>query len=154
MPNDSTNATLFTPSDLDTLIRPIGYVRTEADDLPKHWSISDVEGTLEIDPQWQTGLDDLTVGQFIVVLFVFHKSPPFEMGLIKQQRRGKPGLRGIFAICSPKRPNPIGLSVVKVLAIDGNVLKVKGLDMLDGTPIIDIKPHAEIPEDWAAETSG
>ena len=94
MPNDPTNDTLFTPSDLDTLIRPIGYVRTEAEELPKHWSISDVEGTLEIDPQWQNGLDNLAVGQFIVVLFVFHKSPPFEMGLIKQQRRGKAGLAG------------------------------------------------------------
>ena len=153
MPNDSTNNTLFTPSGLDTVIKPIGYVHTKAQELPKHWSISDVEGTLEIDPQWQKGLDNLEEGQFIVVLFVFHKSRPFEAALLKQKRRDKPGLRGIFSICSPKRPNPIGLSVVKILAIDGNILSVKGLDMLDGTPIVDIKPHTEIPKDWVAATS-
>ncbi len=120
---------------------PIGTVRTDAVDLPRHWSLSDVEGTLEIDPEYTPGLRDIEPGQKIVVLFHFHKSPPFSEDLLFQTPPHKSEAKGVFSICSPRRPNPIGLSVVEVTAVHGNRIDVRGIDMFDGTPILDIKPH-------------
>jgi tRNA-Thr(GGU) m(6)t(6)A37 methyltransferase TsaA len=118
----------------------IGTAHTDADSIPRHWTVSDVEGTLVIDPEYAEGLADISVGQQIVVLFFFHKSDPFSAGLLKQTPPHRKRPRGVFSICSPRRPNPIGLSVLKVLKCQGNILCVRGMDMLDGTPIIDIKP--------------
>ena len=121
-------------------LSPIGTAHTDAQSIPRHWTVSDVEGTLVIDPEYTQGLGDISVGQQIVVLFHFHKSAPFSPDLLTQTPPHRNQAFGVFSICSPRRPNPIGLSVVTVLAIDGNVLRVRGLDMLDGTPILDIKP--------------
>ncbi|GAB6907526.1 conserved hypothetical protein [Desulfosarcina cetonica] len=121
-------------------LEPIGTAHTEADSLPRHWTVSDVEGTLVIDPQYTEGLADVIAGQKIVVLFHFHKSAPFTPELLKQTPPHRNQTSGVFSICSPRRPNPIGLSVLTVLGRDKNVLRVKGVDMLDGTPILDIKP--------------
>ncbi|MFP4477192.1 MAG: tRNA (N6-threonylcarbamoyladenosine(37)-N6)-methyltransferase TrmO [Desulfatibacillaceae bacterium] len=122
-------------------MEPIGYVRTGAEKLPRHWTISDVEGVLEIDPRYETGLRDIEPGQKIVVLFVFDRSPAFNDSLLLQTPPHKGGREfGVFSICSPRRPNPIGLSVVEVLDKDGANLRVRNLDMLDGTPVLDIKP--------------
>jgi tRNA (Thr-GGU) A37 N-methylase len=109
---------------------PIGTVQTDERKLPRHWSVSDVEGTLEILPQYTEGLSDIRAGQRIVVLFHFHKSSPFIPELLKQTPPHRDRALGVFSICSPRRPNAIGLSVL-------------GLDMIDGTPILDIKPHIE-----------
>ena len=113
---------------------------TDADNIPRHWTLSDVEGTLVIDSNFTDGLSDITVGQRIVVLFHFHKSPPFSLDLLKQTPPHREQPLGVFSICSPMRPNPIGLSVLEVLARNGNVLHVRCMDMIDGTPILDIKP--------------
>ena len=126
---------------------PIGYVRhlekNTAVKVPRHWSISTMEGRLEIDPQYIKGLKDIQPGQSIVVLFYFHKSPAFTADHLIQTppHHGRP--MGLFSICSPIRPNPIGLSVLEVLEISGGNIRVKGIDMLDGTPILDIKPHVK-----------
>lgn len=120
---------------------PIGTVRTDAVDLPRHWSLSDVKGTLEINPEYTPGLRDIEPGQKIVVLFYFHKSPPFSEDLLFQTPPHKSEAKGVFSICSPRRPNPIGLSVVEVTAVSGNRIDVRGIDMFDGTPILDMKPH-------------
>lgn len=120
---------------------PIGTVHTETQNLPRHWTISDVEGTLEILPEYTAGLADIEAGQQIVVLFNFHKSRPFDLGLLKQTPPRHSSPKGVFSICSPRRPNAIGLSVLRVLSRNGNIIRVKGLDMYDGTPILDIKPH-------------
>ena len=122
-------------------MEPIGYVRTDADDVPRHWTISDVEGKFIVDDKYLKGLKDIEAGQRIVVLFNFHKSPKFSDELLIQHPPHKDRAMGVFSICSPKRPNPIGLSVVEVLAVSGAEIHVKGIDMLDGTPILDIKPH-------------
>lgn len=122
---------------------PIGKVRTDARELPRHWSLSDVEGTLDVDPQLAEGLSDISPGQRIVVLFHFHQSPPFSSDLLKQTPPHRDRPLGVFSICSPRRPNAIGLSVVEVLENNGNRIRVRGLDMMDGTPILDIKPHIE-----------
>ena len=122
---------------------PIGTVHTAARNLPRHWSVSRVEGTLDILPDYTEGLSDITAGQRIVVLFYFHKSPPFIAELLKQTPPHRNKALGVFSICSPRRPNAIGLSVLEVLSKDANRIRVRGLDMIDGTPILDIKPHIE-----------
>ena len=122
---------------------PIGYVRTDARETPRHWTVSDVEGTLEIDPAYTVGLRDYHPGKRIVVLFHFHKGEPFLPENLIQQPPVHREDRGVFSTCSPVRPNPIGLSVVEILSVEKNRIRVKGIDMLDGTPILDIKPHTE-----------
>ena len=126
---------------MNVTMTPIGVVQTDAVDLPRHWSLSNVDGTLEIYPEFAPGLRDIEAGQKIVVLFHFHKSPPFSEDLLFQTPPHKTEAKGVFSICSPSRPTPIGLSVVEVTAIRGNRIDVCGIDMFDGTPILDIKPH-------------
>lgn len=121
-------------------LKSIGRAHTDAERIPRHWTLSDVEGTLVIDPDYTDGLSDIVVGQRIVVLFYFHKSPPFSPGLLKQIPPHREEPAGVFSICSPNRPNPIGMSVLEVLGRNDNVLHVRCMDMLDGTPILDIKP--------------
>jgi tRNA (adenine37-N6)-methyltransferase len=121
-------------------LKPIGYVRTKAAAVPRHWSVSQVEGRLVIDPQYQEGLSDIEPGQRIVVLFHFHRSPEFIPANLIQKPPHRETRRGVFSTCSPRRPNPLGMSVVEVLDIQGNTLRVKGIDMVDGTPILDLKP--------------
>lgn len=118
----------------------IGTAHTDAATIPRHWTLSDVEGTLVIDPEYTDGLSDIKAGEQIVVLFHFHQSAPFSSTFLKQTPPHNDQPLGVFSICSPRRPNPIGLSVLTVLARNENVLHVRGMDMLDGTPILDIKP--------------
>ena len=124
-------------------MRPIGFVRTDTEELPRHWSVSEVEGTLVIDEEYSEGLRDIEAGQRIVVIFNFHRSPQFSTEFLRQ-RSGHTGREmGVFSTCSPLRPNPVGMSVVEVLGIRGANIEVRRLDMLDGTPILDIKPYIE-----------
>lgn len=120
---------------------PIGYVSHEHGEVPRHWSVSDYEGKIIINPEYSEGLRDIKTGDIIVVLFCFHKSPSFtsERLIAKPPHLGEE--RGVFSTCSPVRPNPIGLSYVEVMDIDNNVIYVRRLDMLDGTPVLDIKPY-------------
>lgn len=124
----------------DILLKPIGIVRTNAATVPRHWTVSDVEGTLIIDEVYREGLRDIRPGQKIIVLFHFHQSQPFSPENLIQKPPHRNEHLGVFSTCSPRRPNPIGLSVVDVLDIEGATLRVKGIDMIDGTPILDIKP--------------
>ena len=124
-------------------MKSIGVVHTDAQTIPRHWSVSDVKGTLVIDEQYQEGLKDIQKGQWIVVIFHFHKSKPFSPDLLTQQPPHRDQKLGVFSICSPRRPNPVGMSVLEVLQVEHNVLHVQGLDMVDGTPILDIKPYVE-----------
>ncbi len=122
-------------------MKSIGTLRTTSQEVPRHWTVSELEGTLHIDPEYQEGLKDIAPGQQIVVLFHFHKSPPFDSSMLIQTPPHRKGERvGVFSICSPRRPNPIGLSVLEVLQVQGSTIRVKGVDTFDGTPILDIKP--------------
>ncbi len=131
---------------LDVDLNAIGWVRHGAEEVPRHWSVSDLEGDLDIRPDYAAGLADIAAGQKIMVLFLFDRSPPFSDDQLTQETRHSKAIKGVFSICSPRRPNPIGLSVVEVLAIEGSRLRVRGLDMFDGTPILDIKPAIK-PDD-------
>lgn len=107
-------------------------------DAPKNYDESQRIGTLEIFPKYQEGLAGIEVGQTIVVLFWLHESTRDVLKVYPRGDRSK-GLRGVFATRSPMRPNPIAISELQVLAIKGNFIEVTGLDILNGTPIVDIK---------------
>lgn len=111
---------------------------TSREDAPKNFDESDRTGTLEIYPEYQAGLDGIVAGQTIVVVFWLHKSTRNTLKVYPRGDKSR-GLRGVFATRSPARPNPLAISELKVLAIHGNHVEVSGLDILDGTPIIDIK---------------
>lgn len=127
-------------------MEPIGFVRTDIEKVPRSWRVSEVEGELVMEEAYEEGLTDIEPGQRIVVIFNFHDSPAFSPNLLRQT---PPHLRdvnrsmGVFSTCSPVRPNPVGMSVLEVLGVEGNVIRVKGLDMRDRTPILDIKPYLE-----------
>jgi tRNA-Thr(GGU) m(6)t(6)A37 methyltransferase TsaA len=121
----------------------IGVVRTDASDVPRHWSVSDVEGTLVVDAAYAAGLRDVEPGQRIVVIFHFDRSRGFAPADLVQRSGDSGRETGVFSTCSPIRPNPIGMSVLEILGIRGTSIDVRGLDMLDGTPILDLKPHIE-----------
>ncbi|MFC1661415.1 SAM-dependent methyltransferase [Gemmatimonadota bacterium] len=97
------------------------------------------ESRLVLDPTLVPGLKDLEKENRILVVFHFHKSEGFEL---LQHPRGDPDRprRGVFALRSPRRPNAIGIAEVDLLGIEGNVLRVRGLDAIHGSPILDLKP--------------
>ena len=132
---------------MDMIFKPIGYVRTDTPDadIPRHWSVSEVEGMLELLPEYQQGLVDIQAGESIVLLFHFDRSQEFTADLLIQNPPHHKGSKGVFSICSPRRPNPIGLSVLAVTDVQGRRIHVKGLDIYNGTPILDIKPHVPVP---------
>jgi tRNA (adenine37-N6)-methyltransferase len=124
-------------------MEPIGFVRTDVEKVPRNFRVSEVEGTLEIAESYAEGLADVEPGRRIVVIFHFHESPTFSPDLLRQTPkvpRSDKEKMGIFSICSPVRPNPVGMSILDVLGVEGTTLRVRGLDMRDGTPILDIKP--------------
>jgi tRNA-Thr(GGU) m(6)t(6)A37 methyltransferase TsaA len=122
-------------------MEPIGFVSTDAKEIPRSWTVSDVEGALVIDESYLEGLRDIRPGQRIYVIFQFHKSPRFTSQLMRIKLPRHEEKMGVFSTHSPIRPNPIGLSLLEVLRVDDNVIHVKGLDMLNGTPVLDIKPE-------------
>ena len=124
-------------------LKPIGFVHTDVPNVPRHWTISNVEGKLVMDEAYLEGLKDIKQGQRIVVIFHFHQSPAFSPEYLVQTPPHRQERLGVFSICSPIRPNPIGMSVLEVVGVQGNRISVKGLDMEDGTPILDIKPYIE-----------
>ncbi len=124
-------------------LEPIGFVKTDAEKVPRHWTVSSLEGSLVIDEQFLHGLKDITKGQRIVVIFHFHRSPKFTDRYLIQNPKHLGREFGVFSICSPIRPNPIGMSVLEVVERTENIIHVKGLDMENGTPILDIKPHCD-----------
>lgn len=111
---------------------------TRIEDAPKSYDESEHVGTLEIFPEFADGLDGIGAGQTLVALFWLHKASRDVLKIYPRGDRSR-GLCGVFAARSPVRPNPIAISELKVLAVHGNRIEVSGLDILDGTPIIDLK---------------
>ncbi len=121
------------------IYRPIGHVESAFRELAPPEEIAAGEARLVLDPALQPGLEGLEPGQQLLVIFHLHRSQGYDL---RQHPRADPSRpeRGVFALRSPRRPNPIGLSEVEIVAIEGNVLVVRGLDALDGTPLLDLKP--------------
>ena len=122
-------------------MQPIGTVSTNVQDIPRSWTVSDLEGMLIIDEAYLTGISNIKPGQRIFVIFHFHKSPKFTSQYLRIKPPSRKEKLGVFSTHSPYRPNPIGLSLLEVLRVEGSTIHVKGLDMLDKTPILDIKPE-------------
>jgi tRNA-Thr(GGU) m(6)t(6)A37 methyltransferase TsaA len=95
-------------------------------------------GSVVVDPEYADGLKDLDGFSHIILLCHLHRARPHELSVVPFLD-DKP--RGLFSTRAPSRPNPIGLSVVRLLCIKGNTLKIADLDLLDGTPVLDIKPY-------------
>ena len=100
-----------------------------------------IRGTIEVYPQFVEGLADLEGFSHIVLLYHFHQSEGYRL-TVTPFMDTQP--RGLFATRAPKRPNPIGLSVVRLVGVEGNIVTIENVDMLDGTPLLDIKPY--VPE--------
>jgi tRNA-Thr(GGU) m(6)t(6)A37 methyltransferase TsaA len=125
---------------------PIGVVHSpfkKIGDIPAERcacadGFDDVEGELEIFRQYKDGLKNTSGFSHLIIIFVFHKSQGYKL-ITKPLLNSR--LRGVFFTRSPHRPNPIGLTVVKLVGRKGNILRVRGVDMVEGTPILDIKPY-------------
>ncbi len=117
----------------------IGHVENEFDHLASPSEIRAVESRIILNPSLTVGLKGLEPGQQVMVVFCFHRSEGFELLQHPRGDESRPR-RGVFALRSPRRPNPIGVTVVDLVAIEGNVLCVRGLDAVNGTPVLDLKP--------------
>lgn len=125
--------------------KPIGIIQSPFK-MPKGTPIQPtaargVDGTIEIFPEYVEGLDGLEGFSHIILIYHFHlaqKSP------LKVKPYMDDKMHGVFATRSPSRPNPIGISIVRLVRIDGNILYIKDVDILDGTPLLDIKQY--VPE--------
>jgi tRNA-Thr(GGU) m(6)t(6)A37 methyltransferase TsaA len=129
------------PDKFDAGLYFIGRIHTPwiaRKDCPKNPRESNAECTIEVDARYASGLKDLESCSHLAVLYWMHKAP---RNLVVQVPSHYGVQRGTFSLRSPARPNPIALSVVRLLRIDGNRLTVVGLDCLDGTPLLDIKPY-------------
>jgi tRNA (adenine37-N6)-methyltransferase len=129
---------------MEFVMQPIGVIHspfTDKDKTPIQPTRSSASGYVEVFPELAEGLLDLEGFSHILLLYVFHQSDSYTL-------RVKPclddQLRGLFATRYPCRPNPIGLSIVRFLTRRENILDIDGVDMLDGTPLLDIKPY--VPE--------
>ncbi|MGH9512737.1 MAG: tRNA (N6-threonylcarbamoyladenosine(37)-N6)-methyltransferase TrmO [Terriglobales bacterium] len=138
--------------------RPVGSINSpykSTSEIPKGLGAKhEAEGSLKILPEFEQGLTDIEGFSHLIVLWEFDRSSGFEL-LGKPPSDNRP--HGVFATRSPRRPNPIGLTIVELLRRDGPELHVRGVDMLDGTPILDIKPYlSSVPPEklrrgWLAE---
>ena len=121
---------------------PIGVVHSpfqQAEGTPIQSSqAAGAVGTVELDPHYAEGLCDLSGFSHIILLTYLHRAKPYSLRVVPYLDTVP---RGLFATRAPSRPNPIGLSIVKLLGIQGPLLTVEGLDLLNGTPLLDIKPY-------------
>lgn len=122
--------------------KPIGIIRspfTEIEGMPIQPSgAAGIKGTIEVDPAFKDGLKDIEGFSHIYLLYHFHLSQGFSLEV-------KPFLddkrHGVFTTRAPRRPNSIGLSIVKLIDVDDNILQIENVDIVDGTPLLDIKPY-------------
>ena len=143
---------MFTP-------QPIGFIHSPfsaTTQIPKGPGAKhDAEGTVEILREFAPGLQDIEGFSHLFILWEFDRADG--VSLIANPPTDERRPHGVFATRSPRRPNPIGLTVVELLRRDGNTLHVRGVDMLDGSPVLDIKPYlSSIPIEklrrgWLAE---
>jgi tRNA-Thr(GGU) m(6)t(6)A37 methyltransferase TsaA len=135
--------------------RPIGTIHSPFRDVEgvpiQPTAAAGIRGSVEVLPELVEGLQDLGGFSHVVLLYHFH--------LVRESRLtvtpfldSRP--RGVFATRAPTRPNPIGLSVVKLLGVEGNILNIENVDIVDGTPLLDIKPYVPEFDHHAAERTG
>jgi len=135
-------------------IKPIGLIRspyTNAEETPIQSAFSEGRGEIEVFPEYEAGLKDIEGFSHLILLYYFHQAKGYSLSV-------KPFLddtpKGLFATRHPARPNPIGLSVVRLLERRGNVLQIAEVDLLDGTPLLDIKPYVPQFDERKGATAG
>jgi tRNA-Thr(GGU) m(6)t(6)A37 methyltransferase TsaA len=135
--------------------RPIGTIRSPFEGVEKvpiqPAAASGIRGTVEVSAEFVDGLQDLSGFSHIILLYHFHRVTEARLTVVPflDDRA-----RGVFATRAPSRPNPIGLSIVRLLGIEGNLLHVENLDIVDGTPLLDIKPYVPAFDHNEAERTG
>ena len=122
-------------------IEPIGIIHTPFKtkaETPHQSIASNSIGRIEIFEEYEEGLDDIDGFSHIIIIFRFHKSEGYSL---KVKTPHDENVKGVFSTRSPRRPNQLGLSIVRLLIREKNILFVEGIDAIDGTPLIDIKPY-------------
>jgi tRNA-Thr(GGU) m(6)t(6)A37 methyltransferase TsaA len=141
--------------DYQIIYRPIGVIHSpfkEAKKMPiQPAAAKGIEGTIDINPEFKNGLKDLDGFSHIILLYHFHLSRGFSLAVIPFLD-DKP--RGVFATRAPRRPNLVGLSIVRLVAVEENRLYIRNVDIVDGTPLLDIKPYVPEFDDQKAERIG
>ncbi len=131
------------PAPQEIVLKPIGVIHTpfkqpkSAPAQPDRGK--DVEGTVEVFPDYADGLQNIERFSHLVLIYHFHLSKGYSL---RRKRFTNEEQRGVFATRAPSRPNAIGISVVRLNRVDDNILQVRDLDIVDGTPLLDIKPHS------------
>jgi tRNA-Thr(GGU) m(6)t(6)A37 methyltransferase TsaA len=127
---------------MEITYRPIGTIHSPfnaVEGMPiQPPGASGVRGRVEILPEYAPALQDLDGFSHIILLYHFHRAGPLQLTVVPFMD-ARP--RGLFATRAPRRPNPIGLSIVRLLAVEGTTLHVEDIDVLDGTPLLDLKPY-------------
>jgi len=126
---------------MEFIMKPIGVIHspfTEKEHTPIQPTRSQAIGRVEVMPEFAAGLQDIEGISHIILLYVFHQSEGYSL-LVKPFLDNHQ--HGLFATRYPYRPNPIGLSIVRLISRQDNVLEIEGVDVLDGTPLLDIKPY-------------
>jgi tRNA-Thr(GGU) m(6)t(6)A37 methyltransferase TsaA len=140
---------------VELVCRPIGFVRSgfkEKADAPRQGVLAeDVTATIELAPEYQDALDDLSGFERIWVLFWFDRAEGWKP---KVQPPRSDAKRGLFATRSPHRPNPIGMTAVRLDRIEGTVLHIRDIDLIDGTPVLDLKPYIAYADAFPDATQG
>ncbi len=125
--------------------QPIGIIHSPFEDIAgipiQPTGASGVRGTVDVFPEFAAGLKDLGGFSHVILLYHFHRVQGMKLTVVPFMDDVP---RGVFATRAPKRPNPIGLSIVRLVSVEGSTLHIENVDVLDGTPLLDIKPY--VPE--------
>jgi len=139
----------------EIIYRPIGIIHTpfkEAKKMPiQPAAANGIEGTIDIKPEFENGIKDLDGFSHIILLYHFHLSRGFSLEVVPFL---DDKMRGVFATRAPRRPNAIGLSIVRLVGIEENRLYIQNVDVVNETPLLDIKPYVPEFDDQKAERIG
>jgi len=136
-------------------VKPIGQIHAplkRGDKIPVQPQYSEIEGTIEIKKEYERALKDLEGFEYIYCIAYLHHIK--DSIALRSPSHWDSKMHGIFALRTPRRPNPIALSILKLLNIKKNILKVKNLDLMDGTPVLDIKPFVPSNDNRETEKTG
>jgi tRNA-Thr(GGU) m(6)t(6)A37 methyltransferase TsaA len=140
---------------MEITYRPIGTVHSPFKDIEgmpiQPSGASQTQGWIEISPEFVEGLKDLEGFSHIILLYHFHRVQEAKLTVVPFMDSWP---HGVFATRAPRRPNPIGLSIVRLLRVEHNILHVENVDILDGTPLLDIKPYVPDFDQYPAERVG
>jgi len=139
----------------EIMYRPIGIIYSpykEPRGIPiQPTAAKDIEGIIEIFPEYTEGLKDIQGFSHIILIYHLHLSKEFSL---KVKPYMDDNMRGVFATRSPSRPNPIGISIVRLNKVDNNILYIRNIDIVNGTPLLDIKPYVPEFDIWKVERIG